>query len=82
PLIKELVKRDALPSIASAEVPHSRNHVKSPWTQDTSTEDAPSGRGFKGITEGRGVIMNKLNEDADPNEAFPDDRFDNDHSYI
>ncbi|GKB46550.1 hypothetical protein Tco_0897303 [Tanacetum coccineum] len=35
---------DALPTIAYAEVPHSRNHVKSPWTQDTKTEGAPFDR--------------------------------------
>ncbi|GKE97022.1 hypothetical protein Tco_1581877, partial [Tanacetum coccineum] len=45
PLIKELDEEaDALPTIAPTEAPHSRNHIKSPWTQNTSTEDVPSDR--------------------------------------
>ncbi|GJT69662.1 hypothetical protein Tco_1028948 [Tanacetum coccineum] len=66
---------DALPTIAHAEVPHSRNHVKSPQTQDTNTEGAPSDRG---VTEGRDATMNKLNDDTELNEGFLDDGFDDD----
>ncbi|GJW25945.1 hypothetical protein Tco_0039756 [Tanacetum coccineum] len=38
---------DALPPISLAEAPLSHNHVKSPQTQDTSTEDDPFYRGSK-----------------------------------
>ncbi|GJT93426.1 hypothetical protein Tco_1082271 [Tanacetum coccineum] len=76
---------DALPTIAHAEAPPSHNHVKSPWTQDNSTDDAPSDRsskqGFEGVTDGRDASTNKLNEDADPNEGFPDDGFDDDDNH-
>nr|GEV79718.1 hypothetical protein [Tanacetum cinerariifolium] len=56
---------DTLPTITPIEAPHSRNHVKSPQIQDTSTEDASSDRrskkGSKGVTRGRNVAMNKYN---------------------
>ncbi|GKD27345.1 hypothetical protein Tco_1233559 [Tanacetum coccineum] len=52
PLIKELDEEaDALPTIAPTEAPHSRNHIKSPWTQNTSTEDVPSDRVSEGVSE-------------------------------
>ncbi|GJT00498.1 hypothetical protein Tco_0948247 [Tanacetum coccineum] len=67
---------DALPTIGLAEAPHSHNHVKSPQTQDNSTKDDPYDRGSKldpeGVAKGRDATINKLNEDADPNEGFPD----------
>ncbi|GKC16111.1 hypothetical protein Tco_1012893 [Tanacetum coccineum] len=51
-------------------------YVKDIQTQDNSTKDDPSDRGSKldpeGIPKGRDATMNKLNEDADPNEGFPD----------
>ncbi|GKB35138.1 hypothetical protein Tco_0880080 [Tanacetum coccineum] len=79
PLIKELGEEaDALPTIAPAKAPHSCNHIKSPRTQDTSTEDVPSDRGSEGFSEGKDATTNKLNEDADPNGMFQDDGFDDD----
>ncbi|GJX79129.1 hypothetical protein Tco_0327278 [Tanacetum coccineum] len=73
--------RGASPSEVHDERLH-QSFARSVSIGDTSIEDASSGRGFEGVTKGRGAIMNKLNEDADPNEAFPDDGFDNDHSHI
>nr|GEW22644.1 hypothetical protein [Tanacetum cinerariifolium] len=43
----ETLSADALPTIAPIEAPHSRNHVKSPQTQDTSIENASSDRRSK-----------------------------------
>ncbi|GJV84619.1 hypothetical protein Tco_1524517 [Tanacetum coccineum] len=61
PLIKELDEEaDALPTIAPAEAPHGHNHIKSPRTQNTSSEDVPSDRGSKGVSEGRDATMNEL----------------------
>nr|GEU32194.1 hypothetical protein [Tanacetum cinerariifolium] len=49
---KELVEEaDALLTITPVEAPHSRNHIISPQTQDTSIEDVPSDRGPEGVTE-------------------------------
>nr|GEU62367.1 hypothetical protein [Tanacetum cinerariifolium] len=42
---------DTLPTITPVEAPHSRNHIISPQTQDTSIEDVPSDRDHKGVTE-------------------------------
>nr|GEW59111.1 hypothetical protein [Tanacetum cinerariifolium] len=68
PFIKELGEEaDALPTIAPAEAPHSCNRIKSPWTQDTSTEDVPSDRG---VSKGKDATTNKLNKDADLNGRF------------
>ncbi|GJX25819.1 hypothetical protein Tco_0232115 [Tanacetum coccineum] len=57
-------------------------YVKDSQTQDNSTKDDPSDRGSKldpeGVTKGRDATMNKLNEDADPNEGFPNGGFDDD----
>ncbi|GJW50487.1 hypothetical protein Tco_0091838 [Tanacetum coccineum] len=61
PLIKELDEEaDTLPTIAPTEVPHGRNHIKSPRTQNTSTEDVTSYRGSEGVSEGRDAAMNEL----------------------
>ncbi|GJV59071.1 hypothetical protein Tco_1465171 [Tanacetum coccineum] len=69
-----IASADALPTIGLAEAPLSHNHVKSPQTQDNSTKDDPSDIGSKldpkGVAKGRDATMNKLNEDADPNEGF------------
>ncbi|GKD68423.1 hypothetical protein Tco_1322513, partial [Tanacetum coccineum] len=79
PLIKELGEEaDALPTIAPAKAPYSRNHIKSSRTKDTSTKDVPSDRGFEGFSEGKDATTNKLNEDANPNGMFLDDGFDDD----
>ncbi|GKC21662.1 hypothetical protein Tco_1023812 [Tanacetum coccineum] len=61
PLIKELDEEaDTLPTIAPTEVPHGRNHIKSPRTQNTSTEDVTSYRGSEGVSEGRDAAINEL----------------------
>ncbi|GJW31139.1 hypothetical protein Tco_0051171 [Tanacetum coccineum] len=60
PMYVEDSQADALPTIAPAEAPHSRNHIKSPRTQNTSTEDVPSDRGSKGVSEGRDAAINEL----------------------
>ncbi|GKD38708.1 hypothetical protein Tco_1258915 [Tanacetum coccineum] len=60
-------------------------YVKDSQTQDNSTKDDPSDKGSKldpeGVAKGRDATMNKLNEDADPNEGFPDGGFDDDDSH-
>ncbi|GJZ80984.1 hypothetical protein Tco_0645978 [Tanacetum coccineum] len=54
---------DVLPTIAPAEAPQTRNHVKSPRTQDTNTKDAPSDRGPEGVTEGSPMMGDKIGKE-------------------